>query len=93
MMKTTAYKNYFSAILGSIPEADSKSIIPLYFELDCNDKTVPELSTTLTMFAIDSFSFLKCYSSTLSPQYDEGLVGCSTILTQSISFQQFMDKA
>jgi hypothetical protein len=80
-------------IFDTTLQADSKSIIPPYFELDRNDKMVPDLSAPFLVLAVDSYASAKHYFSRLSSRTESGFVYCSLILAQSISFNEFMDKA
>jgi hypothetical protein len=81
-------KKFFDIVL----QGDPKSIIPPYFELDRSDKSVPDLSSSFNVEALDSYYSLKRYFSRLSPRSDDGHVWCSIILAQSIAFPAFMEK-
>ncbi len=81
-------KKFFDIVL----QGDSKSIIPPFFELDRSDKSVPDLSSSFHVDALDSYYSLKRYFSRLSPRSEDGHVWCSVILAQSISFAAFMEK-
>jgi len=79
--------------LDIILQADQKTIVPPYLELDRNDKTVQDLSSGFSVSSLDSFHALKKYFFRLSARDDAGFCWCSLILAQSISFSVFMDKA
>jgi hypothetical protein len=81
--------NLFSILI----RADPSTIIPLYLELDRNDKSTPDLFSAFTVEATDSFSKLKKYFSRISPHKEYGAVWCSLILAQNLSFLTFMEKA
>ncbi len=66
---------------------------PAFFELDRNDKSVPDINLKHQVSNLDSASLLKLYFSRLSNRNDKGNVYCSVILAQNISFHNFMDKA
>jgi len=74
-------------------QADPSSIIPPFFALDRNDRTVPDLSSTFPLTSLDSLPLIKHYFSKLSTRNDKGNVYCSLVLAQSVSFHEFMDKA
>ena len=79
--------------LEIILQADPKSIVPPFLELDRNDKSVSDLSAAFPVSSIDSYHVLKKYFFRLSPRDDEGVSWCSVILAQSLPFSVFMDKA
>jgi hypothetical protein len=60
--------------------------------LDRSDNSIPDLSTTFNVAALDSYYSLKRYFSRLSPRSEEGFVWSSIILAQSIPFATFMEK-
>jgi hypothetical protein len=73
-------------------QGDPKSIIPPFFELKRSDNAIPDLSSTFTVEALDSYYSLKRYFSRLFPGSEEGFVWSSIILAQSIPFSIFMEK-
>jgi hypothetical protein len=79
--------------LEIILQADPKSIVPPFLELDRNDKSVSDLSAAFPVSSIDSYHVLKKYFFHLSPRDDEGVSWCSIILAQALPFSVFMDKA
>jgi hypothetical protein len=81
--------NFFAILL----RADMSTIIPLYLELDHNNKATQVLSASFTVESTESFSEVKKYFSRISPCKEDGTVWCSIILAQSLSFATFMDKA
>jgi hypothetical protein len=72
---------------------DPSTIVPPYFELDCNEKTISDLSVKYKVSELDSIPSLKMYFSRLSSRNDQGGVSCSMILAQNITFNDFMEKA
>jgi len=79
--------------LEIVLQADSKSIVPPYIELDRNDRSVSDLSAAFPVSSIESFHVLKKYFFRLSPRDEEGISWCSIILAQSLPFSVFIDKA
>jgi len=73
--------------------ADPKTIIPPFLELDRNDKTTPDLSANFSIDATESFSEVKKYFSRISQRKEDGSIWCSLIIAQSLSFNEFIDKA
>jgi len=79
--------------LDIILQADPKTILPPYLELDRNDKSVSDLSAAFSVASIDSYHTLKKYFFWLSPRDEEGISWCSIILAQALPFSVFMDNA
>lgn len=73
-------------------QADPKTILPPYLELDRADKSVPDLSTAFPISSIDSLHALKKYFFCMSPRDEGGVSWCSIVLAQAVPFQIFMDK-
>ncbi len=78
--------------LEIVLQADAKTIIPPYLELDWNDKSVPDLSSAFPVSSLESYHIIKKYFFRLSPRDDEGISWCSIILAQTYPFAQFMTK-
>ena len=74
-------------------QADPSTTIPPFFDLDRNDKSVPDINSKHQVSDLDSPALLKQYFARLSNHNDKGNVNCSIILAQNISFHEFMDKA
>jgi len=86
-------KDALQRFLDIVLQADSKTILPPYLELDRNDKSVSDLSSAFSVSSVDSYHTLKKYFFRLSPRDDEGTSWCSIILAQAIPFSIFMEKA
>jgi hypothetical protein len=89
----TIIQEALQRFLEIVLQADPKSIVPPYLELDWNDRSVSDLSSAFPVSSIDSYHVLKKYFFRLSPRDDEGVSWCSIILAQSLPFPVFMDKA
>jgi len=76
-----------------ITQADPKTVIPPYLELDRNDKSVCDLSSAFPVSSVDSYHAMKKYFFRLSTRDEGGVNWCSIILAQSIPFANFMEKA
>jgi hypothetical protein len=74
-------------------QADPATVIPPYFALDRNDRTVPDLTSSFKVNTLDSFQLIKRYFSKLSNRNNKGNMYCSIIVTLNITFHEFMDKA
>ncbi|MFN9980249.1 MAG: hypothetical protein ACK53Y_10060, partial [bacterium] len=79
-------------IFDIVLQANCKTIIPPFLELDRNDKSVPDLSSAFQVLAVDSFYSLKKYFVCMSPRDEAGIIWCSIILAQSNQFSIFMEK-
>jgi hypothetical protein len=79
-------------IFDIVLQANCKTIIPPFLELDRNDKSVPDLSSAFQVSAVDSFYSHKKYFFRMSPRDEAGIIWCSIILAQSTSFSIFMEK-
>jgi hypothetical protein len=86
-------KEALQQFLEIVLQADPKTILPPYLELDRNDKSVSDLSSAFTVSSVDSFHALKKYFFRLSPRDEGGISWCSIILAQALPFPIFMDKA
>jgi hypothetical protein len=94
MMKATRlFKKTLQRFLEIVLQADSKTIIPPYLELDRNDKSVSDLSTVFPVSSVDSSHVIEKYFFRLSSRDNNGFNWCSIILAQSIPFLTFMEKA
>jgi len=74
-------------------QADPSTTIAPFFELDQNDKSVPDLTSKFKVSDLDSLPLIKRYFSRLSNWNDQGNVYCSVILAENITFYDIMDKA
>jgi hypothetical protein len=72
-------------------QADPKTIIPPYFELESGNKDIPDLSTTFQVSAIESLSTLKRYVTRLNPRDEKGNVYGSLIIAQTKPFHQIIE--
>lgn len=79
--------------LEIVLQADPKTIIPPYLELDRSDKSVSDLSTVFPVSAVGSFHVMKKYFFRLSNRDDNGFNWCRIFLAQSMPFLTFMEKA
>jgi len=93
MKATRLFKKTLQRFLEIVLQADSKTIIPPYLELDRNDKSVSDLSTVFPVSSVDSSHVIKKYFFRLSSRDNNGFNWCSIILAQSIPFLTFMEKA
>jgi hypothetical protein len=82
-------QSFFDIVL----QADSKTILPPYLELDRNDKSVPDLSSTFPVSSVDSYHTMKKYFFRLSSRNEGGINWCSIVLAQSLSYTNFTEKA
>jgi len=79
--------------LAIVLQAEPKTILPPYLDLDRNDKSVQDISSAFPVSSIDSIHVLKKYFFRLSSRDEAGLNWCSIILAQSIPFSIFIEKA
>jgi hypothetical protein len=86
-------KDSLQRFLEIVLQADSKTIVPPYLELDRNDKSVTDIFSVFPVSSLDSYHVIKKYFFRLSPRDEAGISWCSIILAQSMPFAQFMDKA
>jgi len=56
-------KDALQRFLDIVLQADSKTILPPYLELDRNDKSVSDLSSAFSVSSVDSYHTLKSISS------------------------------
>jgi len=77
--------------LDIVLQADPKTVIPPYLELDRNNKSITDLSSAFPVSSIDSYHALKRYFFRLSPRDEEGVSWCSVILAQTLPFPIFME--
>jgi hypothetical protein len=83
-------KETLQRFLEIVLQADSKTIIPPYLELDRNDKSVSDLSSLFSVSSVESFHTLKKYFFRLSARDEGGLNWCSIILAQSMPFEALL---
>jgi hypothetical protein len=78
--------------LAIVLQAEPKTIIPPYLDLDRNDKSVQDISSAFPVSSIDSIHVLKKYFFRLSSRNEAGMNWCSIILAQTIPFSVFIEK-
>jgi hypothetical protein len=88
-----AIQKALQAFLEILLQADPKTVIPPYFELERGNKDIPDLSTSFQVSAIESFSTLKRYVTCLNPRYDKGNFYGSLIIAQTKPFHQIIEQA
>lgn len=86
-------KETLQRFLEIVLQADPKTIMPPYLELDRNDKSVSDLSAAFPVSSVDSYHVMKKYFFRLSPRDEAGISWCSIILAQAMPFPIFMEKA
>jgi len=86
-------KETLQRFLEVLLQAEPKTIIPPYLDLDRNDKSVQDLSSAFQVSSLDAHHVVKKYFFRLSPRDEERVSWCSIILAQPIPFTTFMDKA
>jgi hypothetical protein len=79
--------------LEIVLQAEPKTILPPYLELDRNDQSIQDLSSAFPISSLEGHHMVKKYFFRLSPRDKEGVCWCSIILAQPIPFSIFMDKA
>ena len=93
MKATRLFKKTLQRFLEIVLQADSKTIVPPYLELDRNDKSVSDQSTVFLVSSVDSYHVINKYFFRLSSRDDNGFNWCGIILAQFIPFLTFMEKA
>jgi hypothetical protein len=78
--------------LDVILQVDPKSIIPPYYQLDREDKAIPDILTSFPISSIDSFTSVKKNFSRLSARDESGHIWSSMILVHMNPFLMFMEK-
>jgi len=86
-------KETLQRFLEIVLQAEPKTILPPYLELDRKDKAIQDLSSIFPVSSLDSIHTIKKYFFRLSPRDDSGVSWCSIILAQPCSFASFMEKA
>jgi hypothetical protein len=86
-------KSAISSFFHIMLKADSKTIIPPYFDLDRGDRNTPDLSQAFMVNSLDSLFMVKKHFSKISPRKPDGSVWCSVILAQTTPLSVFMEKA
>jgi hypothetical protein len=79
--------------LAIVLQADPKTIIPPYLDLDRNDKSIQDISAAFPVASVDSIHILKKYFFRLSARNEAGMNWCSIILAQQVPFSVFIEKA
>ncbi len=75
-------------------QVDPHTVIPPYFDLDRQDKSIQDLCKDFQVSAVEFFGTLRQYFSRLNHHNEEsGKVYCSLILAQNKPFKEIMDRA
>ncbi len=83
--------NPSDGVFDTMLSADSKIIIPPYYELDCSNISFQDLSKTFKISDIESFTKLKRYFSRLGNRNpNTGFVYCSFIVAASLPHTALM---
>lgn len=88
-----AIQNALQAFLEILLQADPKTIIPPYYELERGNKDIPDISSTFQISAIESFSTLKRYVTRLNSRDEKGNVYGSIIIAQTKPFHEIAERA